>query len=570
MKLTNLFKKLSTKTKVVTFVATALVAIAVPSVVIAGFGPGNRPTYDYTKACNPNDNDPYDRCGSMDGPVFNSFINTPTYGDERNFNRMAEVVAGQKPTDADYGETKVATPGKEYWVRTLVHNNANQETNDAEDNFKGVAKNTRVKVDIAEGVANGVDVMSTVTADNAKPGEVWDTSTLQNENQKFSVQFVPGSARLFNSVYTEQSAGKTLPDEIVNGAQGTKIGHRDMDGNLPGCFEFEAYVYVKVKVNAPEINLEKEVRMKGEGVNDWRETVEAMRDDTVQYRIKFQNTGTATASDLALRDRLPSNLELVPGSVDWVDENKPEPGFKVSDTALFSQGGLLLGNYGAGGGGYIYFDAKVKDTVDECEALNVALIRGNGIPEQEDNAKVVIKDCVPPVVTPVYSCDALRVQKVSKFEYRFTTESTARSGAEFESYTYDFGDNTEPLTTDSQEPQTHTYTTVGEYATKVTANFTVDGARVSDSGAECMATITIPQTPTENCPIPGKEHLPKDSPKCKEPGDKCPLPGKGHLPKDSDECAELPDTGMGSVAGIFAATTAAGTVAHAAIVRRRR
>ena len=41
----------------------------------------NRVPFDYNKACDPTDNDPYDRCGSLDGPVFNSFINTPSRGD---------------------------------------------------------------------------------------------------------------------------------------------------------------------------------------------------------------------------------------------------------------------------------------------------------------------------------------------------------------------------------------------------------------------------------------------------------------------------------------------------------
>jgi hypothetical protein len=75
------------------------------------------------------------------------------------------------------------------------------------------------------------------------------------------------------------------------------------------------------------------------------------------------------------------------------------------------------------------------------------------------------------------------------------------------------------------------------------------------------------------CPIPGKENFPVGSPECVE---NCPLPGKTHLPKNSPDCGEvlpavteLPKTGMGSVAGIFAGTSAIGAIAHRVYMSRR-
>src|ERR1035437_6421582 len=83
---------ISRKSKIALVVlALGLGAAAFP-VVHAEFYP-IRPTFDYNKydPNNLNCNDPNNiaaqngRCGSLNGPVFDSFINTPSYGDERAF-----------------------------------------------------------------------------------------------------------------------------------------------------------------------------------------------------------------------------------------------------------------------------------------------------------------------------------------------------------------------------------------------------------------------------------------------------------------------------------------------------
>src|SRR3989344_3022403 len=78
MKLSKLFSKLHLPTrKTKLFVGLIVATAGAPgTVVFAGWSP-NRPVFDY--------NNTADRVGSLTGPVFNSFINTPFYGDERAF-----------------------------------------------------------------------------------------------------------------------------------------------------------------------------------------------------------------------------------------------------------------------------------------------------------------------------------------------------------------------------------------------------------------------------------------------------------------------------------------------------
>jgi uncharacterized repeat protein (TIGR01451 family) len=638
MKLNSITNRIkSTPKKLIALIAVLLV-LAVPAFVLAGWGP-DRPTFDYNVPCD-NGQNANSRCGSLTGPVFNSFIHTPSYGDERNFTTIADVVPGQSPTEGDFKETSNAQPGKEYWVRTLVHNDANQSTNDAAHNFIGVAHNTRVRLQIPTEAGNGVEVMTHVTADNAAPNHVWDTASLANQTQKFDVSYVPGSAAIYNGVH---QGGMALSDEIVS-ANGTKIGFENMNGDVPGCFDFSAYVYVKVKVAAPQVRLEKQVRLKGQGPDDWKESIKAKKGQRVQYVLDFLNNGNGTAHDLVIRDKLPSNVQLVPGSVEWVDTNRPD-GTPIPDASVFSDNGLLVGNYGVHGGGFIYFDAIVKNDVKECEAKNVAFIRGSDTPEQEDEATVVIEDCVPP--QPVVKCDLMTATSIGDNKYRFDTTYTATNGAKLKTATYTFGDNSAPLVTDKTTVE-HTYAKPGTYVSKVTLTFQVGDQTKEVTSPECMKTITInPPTVVVKCdqltaeslgdrqfrftvrhssqnatyksatfnfgdnsaPVTGSattvnhtyaqdgdyqvrasvtftvngqdQTVTSDAcamtVRAQTPKNNCPIPGKEHLPMNSPECKNvpvttvLPNTGAGDILGIFAATTVAGVIAyHLRLLASRR
>lgn len=561
MKLLSRIFTATKKTKLAVVAVTTLAIIAGSAAVFAGFGP-ERMVFDWNN--NPGTCDLAanrgDRCGSIT-PVFNSFINTPSYGDERNFARIAEVVPGQAPTHADYAETKTATPGKEYWVRTLVHNDANQNmncspehrdpaTNDCtqiDPGSPGIATNTRVKLEIAEGVANGVDVMTKVSADNATPQTVWDTATLANETQGFSVSYVNGSAVLYNQVFT---SGTPLSDAI-NSSTGVQVGYDQMNGSMPGCFEYAAYVYVKVKVQAPALKFDKLVRFAGEGSDKWRQSLAAKKGDRVQYLLDYLNTGSATVNNIVIRDKLPTNMALVPGTVKWIDINHPAPGASVPDTFLFADAGVLLGNYGVNGGGYIMFDATVKNDAEVCTATNVAYVRGDDVPEQNNDAVVTITDCQ--TVQPAYRCDLLTVTRIGERKYSYKVNYTATNGATLKSYTYNFGDGSTPLTTD-KNPVEYTYQKDGTYVSKVTVNFSVKGVDKSHTAAACEKQITINK---ENCPIPGKGHLPKDSPDCKVVTPVATTP------------TALPNTGAGDVVGIFTGVSLAGSLAHRFITGRR-
>lgn len=487
MKLRNLFKKISLKKAVLS--VGVLAAIAVPVVAKvnsakAGYGPDRPRIYDWKN--------PADRKGAT-SPTFNSFINTDVYGDERNFTRIAPVVKGQAAVDADYSKENVtANADGEYWVRIYVHNNANQDLNDAEDNYVGVADNTRVRVAIAEGQANGVDVMGYISAEDANPGTVWDSGTLVNDTQRFAVSYVNGSAMIVNQAHLD---GAPLSDEVMS-ASGVKIGYDKMDGKLPGCFEYSSYVFVKVKVNTPKVQVAKTVKITG--APTWVENQAVKPGDKVSYQLAFTNTGSAQADNVTIRDALPAGLTLDPGSITLVTSAFPS-GKVLPDTALTS-GGVNVGSFTPlTGNGAIFYRATVgKPSNDTCDIVNTAFVRADGSVETSDTAKLTFDSnlCKKPVV--YYECTAAKVTQDPTNKRKITVSITANhdSTTKVESYVIDFGDGTAPLTTNTN-PYTYTYAKDGTHNVVVKVNFRLaDGStKTKVAGDKCIASIS--SAPTE-------------------------------------------------------------------------
>ncbi len=473
--------KFSTKRLITGLVVLAAVAasllVPVGDRATAGYGPDRPKIYDWNVEA--------DRTGATT-PTFNSFINTPTYGDERNFTRLAPVVANQKPTDADFSNENVAaTAGNEYWVRIFVHNDANQGLNDAAHNFAGLAKNTRVRLAIAEGQANGVDVMGYVSADNANPKIVWDSGTFVNSTQRFAVQYVPGSTQIVNQANTN---GLVITNNDIVSANGVQIGYSQMNGDMPGCFEFSAYVYAKVKVTIPQVQVNKTV--KAIGATDWLETMAVKPGDKISWKLDVQNLGGADATNVTIRDTLPAGLTLDPGSILFVSSEFPA-GKALPDTALGS-GGTNLNTFAPNGNGAIFLRTVVGNPpTDACEIVNTAFVKGDNIAESSDTAKVTYDKalCAKPA-EPTFSCESAAVEILGNRKIKVTAKASVSSGASVASYIYNFGDGSAPLTTDKTVVE-HTYAKDGEYQVKVTVNVKVGDSTKTATSDACTKVIKI-------------------------------------------------------------------------------
>jgi uncharacterized repeat protein (TIGR01451 family) len=526
------------KTTAITLTAvTMLTGLGIPALISlnqlkpnhasAEFYP-NRTPFDYNKPCNPNDSDIYDRCGSLTGPVFDSFINTPSYGDERSFldaRRSDQTAAGSFKDvlrDVDQGS-------KEVVIRMYVHNNANQSTNAS---GLGIAHNTKVRIALPTATNNVLRARGYISADNANPGLVEDTVDFTAPGN-FSMQYESGSATLYNNNTFKN--GVKLSDSIVNG--GAPIGSDALDGNFKGCFEFEAVVQIKVRIitaPAPNVTFTKQTAMPGAAA--WGEESDAHPGDTVKWLIHFKNSGAANLDHVDINDSLPNHLRVVPGSVHYLDGTQDKV---LSDNQLFTTGGFDFATWTPGGGFFLRFDTVAKDDFDGCQVRlrNIAFNTTTQTGKTQDTADVVITKQNCNQVTPAFSCDLLELTKLGGREVQAKVNFTATNGATFKDVNFDFGDNQSLLTTNTTV--NHTFANDGNFVVRATVRFNVNGQVESDTGDACAKPISFTTPPTT--PV-----TPASTP------------------------TTLVNTGPGDVAGVFFGTSLFGAAIHSLRSRRSR
>lgn len=535
-KISSLNNKLSKKLLIA--IAGLLVFGGLTAIVRAEFYP-NRTPFDYNKlpvngsTCTDADKDQHNRCGSLTGPVFNSFINTPSYGDERAFvdaRRTDQTASGSYKNVLN----DVTDGSKEVVIRTYVHNNANSDTNAS---GLGIAKNTKVRIALPTAESQTLRARGYISADNANPALVEDTVDLVGA-QNFKVEYIPGSAVLYNNGAFKN--GTQLNDSIVT--SGAPIGYDSLNGNLPGCFDFEAVVQIRVRIITKEtstLKFSKQVRLAG--TKEWKKEVNAKPGDKVEWLLTTDAIGKAPQNNIIVRDVPAPNTELVPGSVKWIDavQNATQ-----NDKPLFD-GGINVGNYVNGGGFYMMYGSTIKGDFKECEVRvrNLAYVRSDTTLEIGDDADVIItKDKCEEPKKPVYSCDLVTLEQLGGRKVRATVKATAKDGAKIKNYVYDFGDGSDKLITDKTSAE-HTYAKDGSFVTRVAVNMTVDGKDKLVESDKCAAPIEF----VENKPVTPVTPVTPTTPVVKE----------------------LPNTGPGDIAGIFASVTIAGAMAHRMVSARK-
>lgn len=102
-------------------------------------------------------------------------------------------------------------------------------------------------------------------------------------------------------------------------------------------------------------------------------------------------------------------------------------------------------------------------------------------------------------VTPVYACNSLTADKVSRTEYNFTGQASASNGASLTGYTFDFGDGQKVTTSANTNTAKHTYANPGTYTATLTALVSVNGVAKTATSPACTVKITVPPVPAAEC-----------------------------------------------------------------------
>lgn len=324
-----------------------------------------------------------------DHVTFNSITNNPNIGDERNF-----VGIREKGSTGLWQDSQTVEKGKEYVVRMYVHNNA-------AENLNLVAENVTAMFNLPTTTGKSIKVTGFLSASNAQPNEVYDHATFTG-SADFNLAYVPGTLLYENNA---PGAGFSIPESVFT-SNGAKLGYNQMDGKIPGCFQYDGYLTFVVKPQfAPEtpvqdFTMQKLVSKHGE--NKWVESYNAQPGETVDFLLEYKNTGGVQQNNVTFSDKLPANLSYVAGSTVFGNSKLPN-GAPASDN-IANGTGVNVGHYAPGANAWLIFSAKVA-SADKLECgtntlKNWASVTPEGQTQKEDDATVTVpKECQPPVET---------------------------------------------------------------------------------------------------------------------------------------------------------------------------
>jgi hypothetical protein len=181
--------------------------------------------------------------------TFNSIIDNPSIGDERNFVEVRDI------GDSNLTDQMAVRDGQEIVLQIYFDN-------DAGANLKLKAKNTRARVTLPSAPTKSATITGYLTADNTKPTSVSDTAALSSD-KPFSLSYENGSAQIWNNVLR----GASLADSIVS-SDSALIGYDKIDGVIQSGPQYSGYVTLKFKVNTQKASTVTGTKVPNSGPGD--------------------------------------------------------------------------------------------------------------------------------------------------------------------------------------------------------------------------------------------------------------------------------------------------------------
>ena len=302
--------------------------------------------------------------------------------DERNY------VGAREDTGINAGVDNVWEPnqikveeGKTYLVRLYVHN-------DNPNGSNAIAENVKVAFDIPTAYATKTTrINGYISSSNATPTDYIDyVDFISDSEVPFRMVYVYGSAKLENNADLTKNGGYQLSDNIIEN-DGIFIGHNELDGKIPGGYQYAQYISIQVYVEFDYYILEQNVRLAGK--SEWQKTVEAKVGDTVEFLIEYTNKSNYTHTNVSIWDILPNNLEYIPGTTKLLNAKYPNWA-TFNDDTITTEEGINIGHYAPNSNSIVHFQAKV---VDNCLADGWnALVNWSQVKAGANETKIVLQN----------------------------------------------------------------------------------------------------------------------------------------------------------------------------------
>lgn len=301
--------------------------------------------------------------------------NTPRFNFMQNDYEMLQVA---KTNGGTWSDPVSASVGERISYSFYYHNGMINTT----------AHNTTLRVDLPTITGTTLEakswLWSTETApisDTVVAGNIVGLSGATiNAATPARIEYVAGSTNWYPN---GSSTPTHLPDGITNG--GMNIG------DIQGCWNYAGFVTFMVDVKEPtQLIMDKTVAHPGTN-EDWQKMITANPGDGIAYHLGVQNNGTTTATQVSIKDLLPTYMTYTPGTTYLYTKEHPE-GIKQADT-LFSSG-IVICDIAPGTDNVVFLTYKTKIdsnmSAGSYSLNNVAKVFMANIEQSQSQARVLV------------------------------------------------------------------------------------------------------------------------------------------------------------------------------------
>lgn len=173
-----------------------------------------------------------DGCVGLPFPTFNSLVDTPIYGDEKNFVTARLATTESEVAAAPYENEVAVSPGDEIDLRIWINNGGNEPGGD--DGYRNRATGVRVGLDatnLGSYLQGAMGIIGWINAENTDPLEVFDSVRLRS-TVPTSLRYVRGSAvlhRVGNGELAGDAALKERVSDEIMSEDGVEVHSNSAD-----------------------------------------------------------------------------------------------------------------------------------------------------------------------------------------------------------------------------------------------------------------------------------------------------------------------------------------------------
>lgn len=162
---------------------------------------------------------------------------------------------------------------------------------------------------------------------------------------------------------------------------------------LKNVYGNEVAITVVPPATCPDLHIDKYVRDVSTNEANFVKANEAFSGDTLEYQVRYSNTGNGPALNVKFTDALPVNGAYVNGSARISRNGNPE--VAIADT--LTTGGFMVDRIEAGESGFIKFKVKIASGIAENEVLTntVYLTHDNKVISDTAKTTIIVKAVAP-------------------------------------------------------------------------------------------------------------------------------------------------------------------------------